>query len=119
MQDRRFGIGRQEAGAKRLSLPARMFQLSAEFDPDRGTIGILIRGLGLARPVDGQQAAPAPKRSSAIASGNLGCCCAYVINSLIGFPLPVLRDADADQFRIGQEHVGRQAAVVAVQESRR
>ena len=38
------------------------------------------------------------------------------INSLIGFPLPVLRDADADQFRIGQEHIGRQSAVVAVQE---
>ena len=38
------------------------------------------------------------------------------INSLIASPLPVLRDANADQLRIGQEHIGRQAAVVAVQE---
>ena len=39
-----------------------------------------------------------------------------LINSLIASPLPVLRDANADQFRIGQEHIGRQPAVVAVQE---
>src|SRR5580692_10677374 len=38
------------------------------------------------------------------------------ISSLIGSPLPILRDADADQFRIGQEDVGRQSRVVAVEE---
>ena len=32
------------------------------------------------------------------------------------FPLPVFRDADADQLRIGQKDVGRQTGTVAVQE---
>ena len=45
------------------------------------------------------------------------CCFRAFINSLIGSPLPILRDANADQLRIGQEDVGRQSAVIAVQES--
>src|SRR6185437_16184221 len=38
------------------------------------------------------------------------------INSLMLVPSPVLRDANADQFRISQEDIGRKSAVVAVQE---
>jgi len=39
-----------------------------------------------------------------------------LINSLMVFPLPVLRDTDADQLRIGQKHVGGQTGIIAVQE---
>src|SRR6185437_14441677 len=42
--------------------------------------------------------------------------CLVLVNSLIGSPLPILRDADADQLGIGEKDVGRQSRVVAVQE---
>ena len=60
--------------------------------------------------------APPLKQSSETASGEfLGSLCANQFTHR--FPLlPILRDADADQLGIGQEHIGCQAAIVAVQE---
>src|SRR6185437_7111945 len=39
-----------------------------------------------------------------------------LMSSLIGSPLPILRHADADQLGIGEEDVGRQPRVIAVEE---
>ena len=62
------------------------------------------------------RSAPAPKPWSEVASGNPCGRLHVFVSSLIVFPLPILRDANADQFGIGQEDIGRQPAVIAVQE---